>query len=139
MPGRLPIFMPSLKRAPKLNYRKVSLTSLSHITTPLYKSHYLSALAWFSAEICDVVFFIKWVEVQSTYPSTMTSTPCLCMTIQGPLTTPIRLPSPSVDAYKHSLYVRSIPVWNALSADVVSSSSYPEFIRGVSYYFDIII
>ena len=37
----------------------------------------------------------------------------------------------TVDAYKHSFYVRSIPVWNT-SADVVSSSSYPEFIRRVS-------
>ena len=43
----------------------------------------------------------------------------------------IRLPSSSVDTYKHSFYVRSIPVWNALSADV-RSASYPEFIRRVS-------
>ena len=44
----------------------------------------------------------------------------------------IRLPSSSVDAYKHSLYARSIPACNALSADVVSSASYPEFIRRMS-------
>ena len=43
----------------------------------------------------------------------------------------IRLPSSSVDAYKHSFYVRSIPAWNALPADVVRSASYPEFIRRV--------
>ena len=44
----------------------------------------------------------------------------------------IRLPSSSVDSYKHSFYVRSIPAWNALPADVVGSASYPEFIRRVS-------
>ena len=44
----------------------------------------------------------------------------------------IRLPSSSVDAYKHSFYVRSIPAWNALSADAVSSASYLDFIRMVS-------
>ena len=43
----------------------------------------------------------------------------------------IRLPSSSVGAYKHSYYARSIPVWNALPAAVVSFSSYPEFIRRV--------
>ena len=43
----------------------------------------------------------------------------------------IRLLSSSVDAYKHSFYVRSIPAWNALPADVVRSASYPEFIRRV--------
>ena len=43
-----------------------------------------------------------------------------------------RLPSSSVDAYKHSFYVRSSPAWNALSADVVSFTSYPEFIQRVS-------
>ena len=33
---------------------------------------------------------------------------------------------------KHSFYVRSIPAWNALPPDVVSSACYPEFIRRVS-------
>ena len=45
----------------------------------------------------------------------------------------IRLPSSSVDAYKRSFYERSIPAWNALSADVVSPASYPEFIRIVCF------
>ena len=44
----------------------------------------------------------------------------------------IRLPSSSVDAYKHSFYVGSIPAWNALSVDVVNSAPYPEFIQRVS-------
>ena len=30
--------------------------------------------------------------------------------------------------HKHSFYVRSIPAWNALPTDVVSSACYPEFI-----------
>ena len=44
----------------------------------------------------------------------------------------IRLPFSSVNAYKHSFNVRSIPAWNALPADVVGSASHPEFIRRVS-------
>ena len=56
-------------KADRKNYSKVSLTSLtpsrgtysilSHITTPFCKSHYLSALAWFSAGICDLGIFYK--------------------------------------------------------------------------------
>ena len=45
----------------------------------------------------------------------------------------IRLLSSSVDIYKRSFYERSIPAWNALSADVVSPAYYPEFIQIVAY------
>ena len=34
--------------------------------------------------------------------------------------------------YKHSFYVKSIPAWNALPADVVGSASHPEFMQRVS-------
>ena len=44
----------------------------------------------------------------------------------------IRLLSSSVDVYKRSFYERSIPAWNALSADVVSPAYYPEFIQIVA-------
>ena len=83
--------------------------------------------------ICDLGMFYKIHrgQVNISFPYDLISVPTYDRT-RASHDFKIRLPSSSVDAYKHSFYVRSIPVWNTLPADVVSSSSYPEFIRRVS-------
>ena len=111
-------------------------------------SSMLTDLNWPSLQsrrrICDLGMFYKILRGQDniSLPYDPTSVPVYGRT-RASHDFKIRLPSSSVDAYKHSRYVRSIPAWNALSADVVSSASYPEFIRRVSttltYYLNHIV
>ena len=95
-------------------------------------SSMLTDLNWPSLQsrrrICDLGMFYKIHrgQVKISLPYDLTSVPAYGRT-RASHDFKIRLPSSSVDAYKHSLYA-----WNALSADVVSSASYPEFIRRVS-------
>ena len=97
----------------------------------------LTDLNWPSLQskrrICDLGTFYKIHrgQVNIYLPYDLTSVPAYGRT-RASHDFKIRLPFSSADAYKHSFYVRSIPAWNALSVDVVSSSSYPEFIRRVS-------
>ena len=74
--------------------------------------------------ICDLVCFIKYMtwrpskHLPSLWPHLRA---CVWQySTRASHDFKIRLPSSSVDAYPF-FYVRSIPVWNALSADVVSS------------------
>ena len=111
-------------------------------------SSILTDLNWPSLQsrrrICDLGMFFKIHrgQVNVSLPYDPTSVPAYGFT-RASHGFKIRLPSSSVDAYKHSFYVRSIPAWNALSADVVSSASYTEFIRRVSttltYYLNHIV
>ena len=100
-------------------------------------SSMLTDLNWRSLQskrrICDLGTFYKIHrgQVNISLPYDLTSVPAYGRT-RASHDFKIRLPFSSADAYKHSFYVRSIPAWNALSVDVVSSSSYPEFIRRVS-------
>ena len=102
-------------------------------------SSMLTDLNWPSLQsrrrICDLSMFYKILRGQDniSLPYDPTSVPVYGRT-RASHDFKIRLPSSSVDAYKHSRYVRSIPAWNALSADVVSSASYPEFIRRVRLF-----
>ena len=95
-------------------------------------SSMLTDLNWPSLQsrrrICELGMFYKIHrgQVKISLPYDLTSVPAYGRT-RASHDFKIRLPSSSVDAYKHSLYV-----WNALSADVVSSASYSEFIRRVS-------
>ena len=73
------------------------------------------------------VYKIHRGQVNLSLPDDLTSVPAYGRT-RATHDFKIRLPSSSEDAYKHLFYVRSIPTWNALSADVVSSASYAEFI-----------
>ena len=83
--------------------------------------------------ICDRGMFYKIHrgQVNISHPNDLTSVAAVCSRTRASHDLKFRLPSSSVDAYKHSFSVRSIPVRNALSADVVRSASYPEFIRRV--------
>ena len=96
----------------------------------------LTDLTWPSLQsrrrMCDLGMFYKIHrgQVNISHPYDLTSVPAYGRT-RASHDFKIRLPSSSVDAYKHSFYARSIPVWNALSADVVRSASYPEFMRRV--------
>ena len=111
-------------------------------------SSMLTDLNWPSLQlrrrICDLSMFYKIHRGQDniSLPYDLTSVPVYGRT-RASHDFKIRLPSHSVDAYKHACYVRSIPAWNALSADVVSSASYPEFTRRVSttltYYLNHIV
>ena len=106
-------------------------------------SHYssvssmLTDLNWPSLQsrrrMCDLGMFYKIHrgQVNISLPYDLTSVPAYGRT-RASHDFKIRLPSSSVDTYKHSFYVRSIPVWNVFSTDVVRSSSYLEFIRRVS-------
>ena len=112
-------------------------------------SSMLTDLSWPSLQsrrrICDLGMFYKIHrgKVNISLPYDLTFVPAYGRTTASH-DFKIRLPSSSVDAaYKHSFYVRSIPAWNALSVDVVSSASSPEFIRRVSttltYYLNHIV
>ena len=98
----------------------------------------LTDLTWPSLQsrhrICDLGMFyeIHRGQVNISHPYDLTSVPAVCSRTRASHDLKFRLPFSSVDAYKHSFPVRSIPVRNALSADVVRSASYPEFIRRVS-------
>ena len=100
-------------------------------------SSMLTDLNWPSLQlrhrICDLGMFyqIRRGQVNISFRYDLISVPAYGST-RASHVFKIRFLSSSVDAYKNSFYVRSIPVWNKLSADVVSSSSYPEFIRRVS-------
>ena len=100
-------------------------------------SSMLTDLNWPSLQsrrrICNLGMFYKIHrgQVNISLPDNLSSMPAYGRT-RASHDFKIRLPSSSVDAYKHSFYVTSIPAWNALSADVVSSASYSEFIRRVS-------
>ena len=95
-------------------------------------SSMLTDLNWPSLQsrrrICDLGMFYKIHrgQVKISLPYDLTSVPAYGRT-RASHDFKISLPSSSVDAYKHSFYA-----WNALSADVVSSASYPEFMRRVS-------
>ncbi|KAK2552832.1 Leucine-rich repeat-containing protein 72 [Acropora cervicornis] len=97
----------------------------------------LTDLNWPSLQsrrrICDLGMFYKIHrgQVNFSIPYELTSVPAYGRTRKSH-DFKIRLPFSSVDAYKHSFNVRSIPAWNALPADVVGSASHPEFIRRVS-------
>ena len=96
-------------------------------------SSMLTNLNWSSLQsrrrICDLGMFYKIHrgQVNISLPCDLISVPAYGRT-RASHDFKIRLPSSSVDTYKHSFCVRSIPVWSALLADVVSSASYPEFI-----------
>ena len=99
----------------------------------------LTDLTWPSLQsrcrICDLggMFYkIHRGQVNISHPYDLTSVPAAYGRTRANLDLKITLLSSSVDAYKQSLYVRSIAVWNTLSADVVRSASDPEFIRRVS-------
>ena len=91
-------------------------------------SSMLTDLNWPSLQsrrrICDLGMFYKIHRghVNISLPYDLTSVPAYGRT-RTKHDFKIRLPSSSVDVYKHSFYVRSIPTWNAFSADVVSSAS----------------
>ena len=97
----------------------------------------LTDLDWSSLQsrrrVCDLGMLDKRHrdQINISLPYDLTSVPAYGRT-RASHDFKIRLPSSSVDALKHSFYVRSVPVWNALSADVVRSASYPGFIRRVS-------
>ena len=71
--------------------------------------------------ICNLGMFFKIHrgQVNISLPYDLTSVPAYGRT-RASHDFKVRLPSSSVDAYKQSFYVRSIPAWNALSSDVVS-------------------
>ena len=100
-------------------------------------SSMLTDLNWPSLQsrrrMCDLSMFYKIhsSQVNISVPYELTSVPAYGRTRKSH-DFKIRFPSSSVDAYKHSFYVRSIPAWNALPADVVGSASHPEFMRRVS-------
>ena len=89
----------------------------------------LTDLTWPSLQsrprrICNLGMFsiIHRDQVNTSHPYDLTSVPAYGRK-RASHDFKIWLPSSSVDAYKHSFYVRSISVWNALSADVVRSAS----------------
>ena len=100
-------------------------------------SSMLTDLNWPSLQsrrrMCDLGMFYKIHrgQVNISVPYELTSVPG-CGRTRKSHDVKIRLPSSSVVAYKHSFYVRSIPAWNTLPADVVGSALHPEFIRRVS-------
>ena len=98
-------------------------------------SSMLTDLTWPSLQswrrICDLGMFnkIHGGQVNICHPYDLTSVPAACSRTRASHDLKFRPPSSSVEAYKHSF---SVPVRNALSADVVRLASYPEFIRRVS-------
>ena len=101
-------------------------------------SSMLTDLIWPSLQsrhrICDLGMFyeIHRGQVNISHPYDLTSVSAVCSRTRASHDLKFRLPSSSVDACKHSFSVRAIPVRKALSADVVRSASYLEFIRRVS-------
>ena len=100
-----------------------------HLCLLIWTGLHCSQGAGYAISACFIRFI--WVKSTSPFPN-LTSIPAYGCT-RASHDFKIRLPSSSVDVYKHSFYERSIPAWNALSADVVSSASYPEFIWIVSF------
>ena len=100
-------------------------------------SSMLTDLNWPSLQsrrrMCDLCMFYKIHrgQVNISVPYELTSVPAYGRTRKSH-DFKIGLPSSSFDAYKHSFYVRSIPAWNTLPADVIGSALHPEFIRRVS-------
>ena len=82
--------------------------------------------------ICDISMFyqIHRGHVNISLPHELTSVPAYSRT-RASHDFKISLPFSSVDAYKHSFYVRSIPAWNALPPDIVTSGSSSEFISSL--------
>ena len=78
--------------------------------------------------------FIRFIGVKSTSPFPMTLPPSLRMAVQGRVTTLRSGYHPLQLTLTNALSMRdqSLP-WHALSADVVSPASYPEFIRIVCF------
>ena len=100
-------------------------------------SSMLTDLNWPSLQlrrsICDIGMFYqihRASHVNISLPHELTSVPAYGRT-RASHDFKISLPFSSVDAYKHSFYVRSIPAWNALPPDFVKSGSYSEFISSL--------
>ena len=83
--------------------------------------------------ICGIGMFyqIRRGHVNVSLPHELTSVPAYSRT-RASHDFKISLPFSSVDAYKHSFYVRSIRASNALPPDLFKSGSYSEFIS--SFY-----
>ena len=100
-------------------------------------SSMLTDLNWSSLQlrrsICDIGMFyqIHRGHVNVSLPHELISVPTYSRT-RASHEFKLSLPSSSVNAYKYSFYVRTIPAWNALPPDVIKSGSYSEFISGVS-------
>ncbi|CAH3141587.1 unnamed protein product [Porites lobata] len=95
--------------------------------------HWPTLVLQLRRRICNLGMFYKIHrgQVNISLPYDLTSVPAYGRT-RASHDFNIKLPSSSVDAYKHSFYMRSIPAWNALSLVCYIAASYPEFIRRVS-------
>ena len=105
-----------------------------HLCLLIWTGLYCSQGSGYAISAC----FIRFIEVKSTSPFPMTLPPCLRMAVQGWVKTLRSGYHPLQATLTNTLSMWDrIPAWNALSADVVSSASYPEFIRRdrlFSYY-----